>query len=465
MQAADESMRLAARLVGCVPAATIEMETLCRLAGVKVSSAVPTAAVECVHRPHLLINPDFAARHCQRDEHLFLLVMHELWHIILAHTRLQPRMTPAHNVAFDAIINAGLSRQYNKPEYRGFFEALNPPDQFPHLLLRPPEGWPSNPVYPEVGPAGTRQILERLYPPPGAKAVPMPFYDEILQLLRRYAEENGWVWPAGEPFLLGDHDNLNAEGKALADPLLGDLLRRIASKMPAQLGERGAGGARQEQAEDVAAATERARRAFSQILQRCLGPRAGGQRRRARVPVSSITGTGVLPNPRDRLASARQRLGLPGTIWNQAGMVRARVPEKPSKAHIYLDVSGSMAEVLPHVLGLVLPYVARGQAEVFQFSTFVEPLPFAQLRQGRLQTTGGTDINCVLEHALAVEPSVHKVLLLTDGATGTPEDQLADQMRGRNIRVYVVLPAESAWEDDLRELAAFMAVLPPLWGA
>jgi uncharacterized protein with von Willebrand factor type A (vWA) domain len=146
-------------------------------------------------------------------------------------------------------------------------------------------------------------------------------------------------------------------------------------------------------------------------------------------------------------------------------MVRARVPEKPSKAHIYLDVSGSMAEVLPHVLGLVLPYVARGQAEVFQFSTFVEPLPFAQLRQGRLQTTGGTDINCVLEHALAVEPAVHKVLLLTDGATGAPEDRLADQMRGRNIRVYVVLPAESAWEDDLRELAAFMAVLPPLWGA
>ncbi|KAB2858888.1 MAG: hypothetical protein F9K46_11355, partial [Anaerolineae bacterium] len=209
----DEGNRLAARLVGCVPAATVEMETLCRMAGIKVSQQIPTAAVECIRRPRLLINPDFAAKYCQRDEHLFLLVMHELWHIILAHTRLYPRVTPAHNVAFDAIINAGLARQYyDKPEYRGFFEALNPSDKFPSVLLRPPVGWPNKPEYPEVGPPGTRQILERLYPLGNSKQTSMPFYEEILQLLRQYAEQNGWVWVDGEPFLLGDHSDSNAEG-------------------------------------------------------------------------------------------------------------------------------------------------------------------------------------------------------------------------------------------------------------
>ncbi|HEX2908196.1 MAG TPA: vWA domain-containing protein, partial [Phototrophicaceae bacterium] len=237
------------------------------------------------------------------------------------------------------------------------------------------------------------------------------------------------------------------------------------AKMPARLGERGQGGTQHEEMEEVAVATERARRAFSQVLLRCLGPRAGGQRRRAKVPVSSVTGTGVLPNARDRLASARRQLGVPGTIWNQTGTVRARVPEKPSKTHIYLDVSGSMAEVLPHVLGLVLPYVARGQADVFQFSTLVEPLPFAQLQRGYLQTTGGTNINCVLEHALAVVPGIHKALVLTDGATGSPGDDLAERIQAQNIRIYVVLPAESAWEEDLRDIAAFMTILPPLWGA
>ena len=266
----DGSAQLAARLVGCVPAATMELETLCRMAGIKVSRHIPTAAVECVRRPRLLINPDFAAKYCQRDQHLFLLVMHELWHIILAHTRLYPRVTAAHNVAFDAIINAGLARQYyDKPEHRGFFEALNPADKFPSMLLRPPEGWPNQPVYPEGGPAGTRQILERLYPPHNARSVSIPFYDEILQLLRQYAEENGWVWVEGEPFLLGDHDDPEAEGEIFVDPVLGETMRRFASKMPSQLrpGQRpGRGGPKNDWQQDVVPTAESTRRAFSNVL-------------------------------------------------------------------------------------------------------------------------------------------------------------------------------------------------------
>lgn len=462
----DDAARLAARLVGCLPAATVEMETLCRLAGIKVSRSIPTAAVECVRRPRLLLNPDFAAKHCQRDEHLFLLVMHELWHIILAHTRLYPRSTLAHNIAFDAIINAGLSRQYDKPEYRGFFEALNPADKFPSALLRPPVGWPHKPEYPDVGPPGTRQILERLYPPENSKQVSMPFYEEILKLLRQYAEENGWVWVDGEPFLLGDHDDPDAEGKVFVDPVLGETMRRIADKMPDGLGSqgRGKGGPRADYQSDIAAATESTRRAFSQILRRCIGPRRGGHRRRQKSPVPTVAGTSVLPNPRDRLAPARNQLGMPATLWAQPGTVRARVPEVPSKAHVYLDVSGSMADVLPHLLGLVLPYVVSGQADMFQFSTIVEPLPFSRLQNGRLQTTGGTDINCVLEHALGATPLIHRALLLTDGATGMPWDELADRVREQNLRIYVVLPAEAAWEEDLRGIASFMAILPPLWG-
>lgn len=461
----DEGMQLAARLVGCVPAATIEMETLCRMAGIKVNRHIPTAAVECVRRPRLLINPDFAAQHCQRDEHLFLLVMHELWHIILAHTRLYPRMTLVHNVAFDAVINAGLARQYyDKPEYRGFFEALNPEDKFPSVLLRPPVGWPTHPEYPEVGPAGTRQILERLYPPGNQKTASMPFYEEILQLLRQYAEENGWVWVEGEPFLLGDHENSEAEERVFADPSLNETMRRIASKLPSQLqGQRpGRGGAREDRQSRVIPTAENTRRAFSHVLRRCLGPRRGKQHRRAKAPVPVTTGNTVLPNPRDRLAPARRLLGMPGTIWAQQGTVKARVPEKPSKAHVYLDVSGSMSQILPHLLGLILPYVASHQADMFQFSTIVEPLPLARLQQGRLRTTGGTNINCVLEHVLDVKPAVRRVLLLTDGATGTPADELAEMAREHNLRIFVVLPAESPWEEDLREIASFMTILPPL---
>lgn len=462
-RARGDGDKLSTRLISCLPAATVELETFCKMAGIKVSTAVPTAAVECVRRPHLLINPDFAARYCAKDEHLFLLVMHELWHVILAHTRLYARVTPAHNIAFDAIINAGLSRQYNRPEYRGFFDELNPADKFPHLLLRPPVGWPADPKYPDdVGPPGTRQVLERLYPPPG-ELPPLPFYDEIFRLLFEYAKENGWVWVEGDPFLLGDHENPDAESTVLDDPVFGEAMRRLSDSMPSlPLRGRSGGGQEADRQTRLDPTTEGTRRVFSNVLRRCLGPRHGRHRRRVKSPVPTITGTNVLPNPRDRLAPARRSLGIPNTIWNQPGTVKARVPETPSKAHVYLDVSGSMSRVLPHLLGLIMPYVATGQADVYQFSTRVTPLPLARLQRGWVRTTGGTDINCVLKHALETTPAVKRVLILTDGAVGAPWIDLVEQVRGRNMRIYVVLPAEAAWEDDLRELANFMITLPPI---
>jgi hypothetical protein len=460
----DESLLLAHRLLTCLPAATFEMETLCRLAGIKASREIRTAAVECVYRPRLLLNPDFVAEHCKRDEHLFLLVMHELWHVILAHTRLYPRMTAAHNIAFDAIINAGLSRQFPGPEYRGFFEALNPADQFPGLLLRPPEGWPNHPVYPDVGPHGTRRILERLYPQRNAARAHPPFYEEILNLLRKFIEENGGIIIWVEPFLLGDHDDPKTDQRALANPLFSDMLRRMVNSWPPPpfaLTGRGPGSEKGDWHSAFGPTTEEARRVFARTLRRCLGPVEGRQRRRTRAAVPGISGLSVLPNPRDRLAPARRLLGAPDTLWNQPGVVKARVPEKPSKAHVYLDVSGSMVELLPHLLGLILPYVASGQADIFQFSTLVEHLSLAQLRQGQLQSTGGTDINCVLEHLLRTTSAVRRALVLTDGYTGAPAADLADGVRERNLRLYAVLPAEAAWQEDLRSIATSITILPP----
>ena len=81
-----DTSQIMSRLLSSLPAATLEMETLARLAGIVASRKVPTAAMECKHRPRLLLNPDFIAKHCKRDEHILLLVMHELWHVMLAHT-------------------------------------------------------------------------------------------------------------------------------------------------------------------------------------------------------------------------------------------------------------------------------------------------------------------------------------------------------------------------------------------
>lgn len=64
----------------CLPA-------LFRLMKIQTTEAVETASVECTSRPRLFINPRFVEKHAATPERLLMLVMHELHHVILGHTR------------------------------------------------------------------------------------------------------------------------------------------------------------------------------------------------------------------------------------------------------------------------------------------------------------------------------------------------------------------------------------------
>ncbi len=483
---------LAERLVRCLPAASFEMETLVSLTAILESRDVETAAVTCGDSPQLLLNPDFVASHCERDEHLFLLVMHELWHVILAHTRLYPRATRLENIAFDAIINAGLARQHPAPEYRGFFEALNSTDAFPARLLRPPEGWPRQPRYGGPGPRGTAAVLQQLYPSSEHPETEIPTQAEILALLERWQERRpdppvqhavladpaecvppdapallgnpAEGVPPDAPVLLGNHDDPDAETRALEDPVFGDVVRKMVAAWPPPpipLAGRDAG----RPARSWDSALERpgaaTRRAFAAVLRRVVARCPGVVRRRERrlLPVSG--GLAPLPNPADRSVHARQALGLPTLLRSQRILTPARVREAPACAHVYLDVSGSMFGVLPWLAGLVLPYVAAGRARVFQFSNAVQPISLDALRNGHFETTTGTDLDCVYAHWLRC-PRVRRALVLTDGYVGSPRADLRRAARERGLQLHAVLPAEDAWQEDLAPLAASITVLPPL---
>ena len=208
-----------------------------------------------------------------------------------------------------------------------------------------------------------------------------------------------------------------------------------------------------------APAAEAARRAFARLLRRCLVEGPSRERRRTRVAVPVLGGPAPLPNARDRLAPARRSLGLPATLYAQPAIARPLAREPEGAAHVYLDVSGSMGELLPRLVGLLRPHALAGRAKVFQFSTTVWPLPAAELRRGEIRTTGGTAIDPVLQHALAA-PRVRRILVVTDGLTGDPHPRLAQQLRARRIEVHVVLPAESAYRQQLEGIAASVTVLP-----
>lgn len=449
----SEDAAMTRRLLAAMPATHYEMETLTRLAGIKVSRSLPTAAVECKHRPNLLINPDFVAEHCPRDEHLFLLVMHELWHVQLAHTRMYPQMTTLQNIALDAVINAGLMRMFPEPEYRGFFDVVNPADKFPSCLLRPPEGWPYAPQYPkDVGPPGTEALLKRLYPPGNMHFGSPPLYEEVLSLLL----QGGMKWIEAGYMLLGNHD-----GRPTNDPIMKELINEMSDKLvPVGFEGRGNGRRMGKRRYSITPGSEDMRRVFARTLRLTLGRRPGRSQRKGRTTDMSMGGSGVMPNPHDRTIHARRKMGGSTMLYTQPTEVRARLPEKPSRAFVYLDVSGSMNMILPHMLGLLLPYVADGRAEVFQFSNVVTPLSYQDLKRGDMTTTGGTDINPVLEHLVSVTPAVDKVLILTDGAVGLPRPDLKAAVLDLAPQLYVVIHHEGRMNNGMDALVTSLVRLP-----
>jgi hypothetical protein len=436
---------LAERLARSLPGASFELEALVRLVGIHETTDVPTASVSCGVRTRLRVNPEFAAEYCSRDEHLFLLVMHEMWHVLLGHTTLYGRPGILENIAFDALINAGLSRQHPQPEYRGFFERLNPPDTFPSLLLRPPVGWPRRPKYSFSGPSGTKELMMRLYPPPG-KNLPEPTYQEVIELIRK---ANPSQAECARVKLLGEHDDPDSNGNPMLDDDFAEAIREIVGNWPPpprSLAGRDTGGKLMTSWVESTPASRTTRDVFLEVLKEVLVPQRTGFQNSRRVEVQTTLGPGPLPNFADRTLLAKRRLLGENVLPNQPGIIRYRLPDRPTRALVYFDVSGSMSSILPQLLGLLAPLASRGQVQVRQFSTVVSPVPPDALLRGRVDTTVGTDIRCVLEDILS--RTIDRVLILTDGYVGQANADQVAALASRGIKVVSVLPADG-WATDL----------------
>jgi hypothetical protein len=77
-----------------------------------------------------------------------------------------------------------------------------------------------------------------------------------------------------------------------------------------------------------------------------------------------------------------------------AGSVR----ERCDPAHVYVDVSGSIADLKGALYGAVLDCRNVVHPAVHLFSTVVHDVSFGGLRNGDCRTTGGTSIECVASH-------------------------------------------------------------------
>ena len=511
MSADTKSLR--ARLFDVVPAASFQMEKLLGLVDIVLSDAVPTAAVECSFAPRMLLNPQFVEQYCQRDGHLLMLVMHELQHIILGHTRLFPRVTPAHNLAFDAVINAMLCKQF--PSEAGFFQATNGWDTFPGRLLRPAPGWPTAPE--PMGDDASdreREVHDLLYEKDGQQVT----YHELFELLvtefetrakqtagagqtgaeQTGAEQTGAEQTAsaeqtagarqtagqaacpeqvaGDAVLLGDHGGPSGAGsfdeQATRDETTRSVLRRVVEDWPSPdqpLGGRDAGRSQKNWIlEPIRSPREALRKALRRLLARAgVGGRAARARhRRRRVETTIRVGT-VRPQARDRRAHAWTRLhGMPPLLWRGWAKRTQRLMRPQPVAHVYLDISGSMDAALPTLAAALREPHRAGAIRLFVFSTVIDEAQPGDLAKQRFANTRGTNIRCVLDHleTFSAQHRPRRVVLLTDGYVGTVDPDELQRLRvSLFVGHYAAYGAQSA--HDLAKVARHIEVLPTLPGA
>ena len=441
--------KIIARILDVIPPRSFELTTFLTLFRVRFSEKTKTACVTCGESPELLLNKDFIEAHCRTDEHLFMLVMHELYHVILGHTTLFPRATEVRNLVFDAVINAILCSLFPRPEFTSFFTDYYPSDKMPLALLRP-KG--------EGTPLAAESALKLLYGGSDTGTY-HDMYEALLKSgcikeIKLAVKGDG---KDGEPILLGSHDE---ESEEISQEMK-DLIHKIISKWPSPdrplQGQDLGAEERTHDFDAEADPTTRLRCGIRRLMRRAAMPGKKEVRRRSVREMVCETAT-FLPDWHDRAHEAREVAFGDALIYSSTTKVRRPSNRDNRQAFVYFDVSGSVAEEVPSVAQALLPYCRGGLCTVHVFSTVVHPASARDLAARKFTSTGGTDIDCVLKHVLELPPRKRPraVVVVTDGFTGKPDAALAERFRAAEMRLFVgLVKSDCAYnqESNLSSLA------------
>jgi hypothetical protein len=452
---ARANQQLKQRVLAAFPAGQYALDTLFRLADIVSTTEVETAAIECLAEPRLLMNPEFVEKNCQTDEHLFMLVMHELHHVLLGHTRLFQRQTPLDNLVFDAVINAVLSQLFCDSTYFTFFQKLYRADQFPECLLRPPDGWPKQWILPTNLPAPVREMIRVLYSQASGT------YKEVYDLFTNDANLKKAF--GNMPLLLGDHSPENTTGRgeqAANHPSLKKAVRSIVEKWPqppTPIRGRSVGNQIREIVLEGCERPTAADALLGRLLKDLVEGKTGARVSR-HMTLADRNIEAPLPTIRDRRAFVNRALGWTPLIY-KAVVPQRRVDWHRGQTTVYVDVSGSTRAYWSLMASLVRPYVEKGLVRLFVFSEVVDEVTPVSLAAGRFKTTGGTDATCIWKHAIDTE--FRKILILTDGYVGQPSRHWADKLTQARLTIKVAL-TPNGFLEDLEHVADEITELP-LW--
>ena len=381
---------------------------------IQFTQSVPTLAVTVESKPRLLVNLSFIDAHCHTEKQVKAVIVHEFLHVLLRHTEDKRRMTQARHLAFDAVINAIIHRQYG-PDYSAMMSTYYGDATDLKRLLRPMNsreatvyrgGHYAQGRYPQWAHA-----WDSLYQ---GKMIADDIESLALQIESSQSAgssqngifdlESGTTGEIGD--LLGNHDEIGCELPEKLQDALEECMREMngcgiwRSPKSRGIGANPYEALFTEKNEPMRRWEKKTMAILKQHLQPDRKSRTTlDEQLEYRIPVLS---------PGDRRAFIRSLWApfLPDAAWSTT------VKKRAGTAQIYLDVSGSMDAEMPQIIALLGRLSRYIQRPFWAFSNVVSP---AVIEKGQLKTntSGGTSMSCVLEHIAKTKPV--SVVVLTDG--------------------------------------------------
>jgi len=394
---ATRELRFRETLAELIDENVLACSAILSLAAVRFTREIPTLCVSCEARPVLSVNPDFLREHTSNDTDVKAVILHEFLHVLLGHTFSFGASSRAQNIAFDAVINHIIQREFGE-EYGKVFRRYYKRAKGITALLGPWTRPQLNRHWRSLDPLiSIRRKLQ------WGKVIAEDVFDLIEQL---ESERDGTALPK-KRYFIGNHAGPSIPWESLSRELstaISHTQRSLAGQGILGESDMEAYTRLHEDAKIAGASpVKRWEQETLALIERCITPdrRAVPERKplRAHLPV-------LHPGARRATLQTLWNPLLPDVPWELATY------EPAGTCQVYLDVSGSMVSVMPPLIALLRRFGSRIRQPFWGFSTEVTP---AKIVHGKLEcgTTGGTAIGCVLEHVRATRPK--RALIITDG--------------------------------------------------
>ena len=382
---------------------------------------VPTLAIS--KDGDIFYNPDFLEEHCKEDEvALVTLMVHEFLHPLMRHhSRGEGKNPQIANVAQDAVINSTIA-QMNWSQKGKFFDSFYGEKENPHPLeallcskgIVPPE-------LPNMLEA-KRACWER-------QAISSEeIYEAILKdMPPEEGDGEGDGEGQGDGGSQGEgqgQGQQQAQNQGKGPVVLGDHSDKSPSEelSPEQLLDRAeaAEGMLQEQGNDQVGKNGALMEIIAQIKNELGHLRKDSLYKWAikrkfgkfvkKIQRPRVRTAPYVLNP-SRMDVVKMGLRMPQEFYNNSVLDKAK--DTAYEVVMYLDVSGSVGLKEIAEACSVISAFKFAPTEIYQFSTELHRVYLEELKKGVIKTTGGTDFEVVLNHAM--ENKHDRIVVFSDG--------------------------------------------------